>query len=68
MKEEKKFNTPYEQFLDWSAEEQCSLCRFNNKKKIWYCDIETIWKGDNPCAKSQEYLCPIARNKDDIDI
>ena len=68
MKEEKKFNTPYEQFLDWNAEDQCSFCRFNNGKKIWHCDREAIWKGDNPCTKTQEYICPIAREDYSLDI
>jgi len=27
MKDEKKFNTPYERFMNCFAEEQCSFCR-----------------------------------------
>jgi len=69
MKEEKKFNTPYEQFIDYYVDDQCSFCRFNNKKKKWHCDRESIWSGENPCLKTQEHICPIARaNPEDFEI
>jgi hypothetical protein len=61
MLEEKRSETPYASFMNNMADDQCSFCRFNSKRKTWHCDRESIWAGENPCAKAQEYICPIAR-------
>jgi hypothetical protein len=52
--------TPYSKLMSFVAEDQCSLCRFNHKHKEWRCDRESMWKGDSPCLKAQEYICPVA--------
>ena len=69
MLEEKRSETPYASFMNNVADDQCSFCRFNNRKKTWRCDREAIWCGENPCMKSQEYICPIAHGiTEDIEI
>jgi hypothetical protein len=68
MLEDKKSETPYASFMNSVSDEQCFLCRFNNKRKTWHCDREAIWNGENPCLKSQEYICPIAREDHSFEI